>query len=355
MGWFDRSDYVETLDGIGAHRDGKGARHEAVHPLPNLPPRAVGDGTGEIGLLRAVGRTPCAPKFRKEKTVSRPAEYAGTLTGQVALVTGASRGLGRAFAQALAGEGAAVGVTARSEAGLAETVESISSKGGRAVAVTADATDRSAASRVVAEVTQRLGPVDILVNNAGVAGPMAADWEVDPEEWWWTQEVNVLGPFLYSHAVLPDMVTRRRGRIVNISSGAATFQGSYYSAYCTSKAALSHWTNCLAGATTSHGVAVLAYHPGVVRTAMAELSATRPGPANPIADGIRQAFEEGTDTPIEDSVRMFMFLASGRADALSGRHISVEDDEGELLRRVSEIEADDLYTLRVRPLADIPQ
>ncbi len=52
MGWFDRSDYVETLDGIGAHRDGKGARHEAVHPLPNLPPRAVGDGTGEIGLLK---------------------------------------------------------------------------------------------------------------------------------------------------------------------------------------------------------------------------------------------------------------------------------------------------------------
>ncbi len=284
--------------------------------------------------------------------MSRPAEYSGTFTGQVALVTGASRGLGRAFAQALAGKGAAVGVTARSEAGLAETVESISSKGGRAVAVTADATDRSAASRVVAEVTQRLGPVDILVNNAGVAGPMGADWEVDPEEWWWTQEVNVLGPFLYSRAVLPEMVARGRGRIVNLSSGAATFRGSYYSAYCASKAALTHWTSCLAGATASHGVTVLAYDPGTVRTAMTELSATRPGPANPITDGIRKAFEEGTDTPIEDCVQMFMFLASGRADALSGRHISVEDDEDELLRRITEIETDDLYTLRVGSLAD---
>jgi len=104
-------------------------------------------------------------------------------TGQVAIVTGGGRGIGRAIALALAGLGAAVTVTACSGEQLAETVALITAVGGRAIAVAADVTDPCAVKRVVAETEQALGQVDLLVNNAGAAGPIGPLWEIAPEEW----------------------------------------------------------------------------------------------------------------------------------------------------------------------------
>ena len=149
-----------------------------------------------------------------------PKETPIDLTGSVALVTGGSRGLGRAFALALAAAGAKVAVTARTAAQLAETVQLIERAGGSAIAIPSDVSAPDQVAHLVTTAEQ-LGPVNILVNNAGVAGPIGADWEVDPEGWWHTFEINMRGPFLCARAVLPGMVTRQRGRIVNISSGAA--------------------------------------------------------------------------------------------------------------------------------------
>ena len=143
------------------------------------------------------------------------------LAGQVALVTGGGRGLGRAFALGLAKAGASVAVTARTAVPLAETVEIIERAGGRALAIPGDVAESGAAAHVVSTAESRLGPLDILVNNAGVMGPVGYDWNVDPEDWWRTFEVNMRGPFLCARAVLPGMLARRRGRLVNISSGAA--------------------------------------------------------------------------------------------------------------------------------------
>src|ERR1700741_212445 len=140
------------------------------------------------------------------------------LTGQVAIVTGRGRGIGRAIAQALAQQGAAVTVTARSGEQLAETVALITAAGGRAIAVTADVTDPHAVKRVVTETEQQLGPVDLLVNNAGSASALGPLWEVDPEDWWHDVTVNLRGTLLCTHAVLPGMLTRRRGRIINMAS-----------------------------------------------------------------------------------------------------------------------------------------
>ena len=124
------------------------------------------------------------------------------LTGHVAIVTGAGRGIGRAIALELASAGASVGVVARSEDQIAETVEDIAQAGGRAVALPADVSAPESVGRMIRGVERALGPVDLLVNNAGVAGPIGPIAETDPGEWWRCQDVNLRGPMLCTTAVL---------------------------------------------------------------------------------------------------------------------------------------------------------
>jgi NAD(P)-dependent dehydrogenase (short-subunit alcohol dehydrogenase family) len=160
------------------------------------------------------------------------------LKGRVALVTGGGRGLGRAFALALAAEGAAVAVTARTEGDLAETVRLVERQGGTAIAVPGDVTDAPAAEAVVRAVEARLGSVDVLVNNAGRFRSLGVMWEADPDDWWRDIEVNVRGPFLFIRAVVPGMVARGRGHVLNVSSGAGLGTPAGYSAYGISKTAV---------------------------------------------------------------------------------------------------------------------
>ena len=127
----------------------------------------------------------------------------GALAGQVALVTGGSRGLGRAFAEGLARAGAAVALTGRDETTLAAAASALQAAGGRAIAILADVTDQSAADHAIAEAERVLGPLDILVNNAGTARALQDTWSVDPDEWWRVVEVNVRGPFLYARGSCP--------------------------------------------------------------------------------------------------------------------------------------------------------
>jgi NAD(P)-dependent dehydrogenase (short-subunit alcohol dehydrogenase family) len=269
-------------------------------------------------------------------------------SGQVALVTGGGRGLGRAFAQALAGRGAKVAVTARTEQELAATVALIEEAGGTAIALPADVTDHPEVIRVVEAVEEQLGPVDVLANNAGVLGPSGRDWEVDVDDWWHTFDVNLRGAFLFARAVLPGMIARHRGRIVNISSASVNIHLPYASAYGVSKAALTYLANCLDSATKEYGVFVFAYAPGFVRTDVIDQVAESYNIRKSVVDIYRKRLEDDHDTTLERAVEVFMFLASGRADQLSGRHIDVYDDEVELVERADDIRRDDLYTLRRR-------
>jgi NAD(P)-dependent dehydrogenase (short-subunit alcohol dehydrogenase family) len=127
------------------------------------------------------------------------------LTGQVALITGGSRGLGRAFAQALLSAGTRVAITGRSAAELHETAAQLSSAANQVLAIPADATDPQGAPRVVTTVEQSLGPITLLINNAGQARAFGPIGVVDPIAWWNEVEVNLRGPFLYANAVLPGM------------------------------------------------------------------------------------------------------------------------------------------------------
>lgn len=239
-------------------------------------------------------------------------------------------------------------VTARSDDQLSETVKLIEDAGGRAIAVQGDVSDPLLAKRVVSETEQQLGLVDLLVNNAGVSGPMNKAWEVDGDDWWRTVEINLRGPYLFARAVLPRMVERRSGRIINVSSEIGYGLFPYLSSYGCSKAAIAHLTNTLAAEVKEFGIVVLAYKPGFVRTPMAEEAAVSPEAHSDVRAMYQTSFDSGLDSPIEDVVRRFMFLASGRADAFSGRTLCVSDDEADLLSRSEEIQRDDLYTLRLR-------
>lgn len=160
------------------------------------------------------------------------------LEGKVALVTGASRGIGRAVALSLAGQGAAVAVNYRERAKEAtEVVAEIEKAGGKAMAVAADVSDGAAVAGMVAAIEQKLGPVDVLVNNAGVAIIRGVD-DLTEAEFDQTIAVNLKSAFLCTRAVLPGMRKRKWGRIVNISSGAARGAGGIGPHYNASKAGL---------------------------------------------------------------------------------------------------------------------
>lgn len=272
------------------------------------------------------------------------------LRNQLAVVTGGGRGLGRAIALALAGAGARVAVLARSTTDLAETVRLVTDAGGSAHAFVADVTVPEQVSTVFADITAELGPIDLLVNNAGVIKPLGPVWMTSPDEWWQTMEVNVRGPLLCSHAVLPAMVERRRGRIVNMASGAGAASSPNYTSYVTSKTALIRFTECVALETAAYGVTAFSISPGTVRTSMTEYSLNS-------AEGQRwlpwflRVFEEQVDMPAERGAQLVVELASGRADALSGRFISVFDDLDFLIRSAAEIEEKNLYSLRLDKLS----
>lgn len=247
----------------------------------------------------------------------------------VALVTGGGRGIGAAIARELAGAGMRVAVSARS----ADQVEAVASEIGGA-AVAADVSDDDDVRAMVDRVEEELGPIDLLVNNAGISGD-ASGATPDAGEWWRVFEINVRGPFLCASAVLPGMLERGAGRIVNVGSGASYLPGGgMNTAYGASKAALGRWSEVLAKQLEDRGVYVFLMSPGLVRTAMTE-----------------DFFPDSAPwTPPELAPRLVRAFASGRLDRLAGRYIHAEHDQDldDLERRAEEIVAEDLNAIRLR-------
>jgi NAD(P)-dependent dehydrogenase (short-subunit alcohol dehydrogenase family) len=269
----------------------------------------------------------------------------------VALITGGGRGIGRAIATALAAEGTAVAVVSRTASELEQTVDAIVGAGGEALPVVADVTRPAEVARAV-QAARTVGPIDLLVNNAGAGGMIGPMWETDPDSWWRAVEINLRGTFNCAHAVLPEMVERRRGRIVNVASDAGVYRWPLVSHYAVAKAAVIKLTENLATETRRHGIAAFAIHPGLVRVGLTEASLGAEvddgSPEAGVQAWLRKQVEAGLDVPLERSVELVMRLASGEADGLSGRYISVHDDLDELLAEVDTIRRDDSHVLRLR-------
>jgi 3-oxoacyl-[acyl-carrier protein] reductase len=190
------------------------------------------------------------------------------LSDRVALVTGASRGIGRAVALALAAVGADVAVNyRRQEAAADEVAAAIRATGRRAIAVSADVSDRGAVAAMIGRIEAELGAVDVLVNNAGIAITRGVD-DLTEAEFDLTLTVNLKSAFLCTQAVLPGMRARRWGRIVNISSGAARGAGGIGVHYNASKAGMEGLTRGYAARLVKEGITVNAVAPSLIDTDM---------------------------------------------------------------------------------------
>lgn len=262
------------------------------------------------------------------------------MTKKVALITGGSRGLGRAMALALARDGYQVAVTGRNEQKLAETARELPV--GRTFV--ADVTDPARTEGIIEEVTRTLGPIDVLINNAGIGGgdegPQRLE-DMDTESWWRVHETNVKGPLLYSKAVLPTMTERGHGIIINIGSYISIRPSTFATAYASSKAALARFSDCLAEEVDEHGIQVFCVSPGLVLTDM-----TRNLPF------IRDVPESRFNQP-EDIGALACRLATGKYGKLSGLFLHVNDDVDALLADYVHIREKRLYELRLHNLGGL--
>ena len=254
----------------------------------------------------------------------------GILEGQVALVTGAGRGFGRAIAERFAAEGAAVALLARSLAQIDEVANAIRVAGGNAIGVRCDVTDAASVEHAVAKTEELLGPIDLLVNNAGVPGPFGPIWQVDPDEWWRAQAIHIRAPMLFMHQVLPGMVERDKGRVICVSAIASRLVAPNLSAYCTGKIAQNRLVAEAAAELAGTSVAVFAIDPGFAATQLARDTAADPEarkyfqPLIERIENVEHAY--GTDPDLARCAQRCLDLASGKYDTLSGGYFELPDD-----------------------------
>jgi len=242
----------------------------------------------------------------------------------VVIVTGASRGLGAAVARWLAKVQAAVTLVARSEEKLKNVATEVRYLGGRPLVVTADVSNYEACRSVVELTLSRFGQIDALVNNAGIVQPISPVSRADPDIWRYNIEVNLLGPFNLIRAALSS-VCRQRGRIVNISSGAASRVLKNASAYCAAKAALNHFTRVLAEENSE--LTAVTVRPGVVDTDMQAF--IRNEGAKVMSDEqvayYRQLKDNGELEPPEVPARSVTWLALYAPPKFSGQFFDYDD------------------------------
>ncbi|WP_425954210.1 SDR family NAD(P)-dependent oxidoreductase [Xylanimonas sp. McL0601] len=254
---------------------------------------------------------------------------------RTALVTGASRGIGRAVALGLAAAGLDVAPLARDVARLDDVAAAVRAAGRHAVVLAADVTDADAVRAAVEQAETELGGVDLLVDAAGVIDAEVPAWEADPDEWWRTVEVDVRGPFLLAHALVPRMLARGGGRVVHLASGASSHEMPGSSAYNVAKTALVRLGAHLHDAGHARGLRVFEVAPGSVAT---DMTASMPMHAG------RTEW-----TPVERTVDVVTAIARGELDACSGWFVRVTADTPTSLRALAPGAPANARRLRVLP------
>ena len=241
------------------------------------------------------------------------------LEGKVALVTGASRGLGEGVARALAGQGAAVMLMARDGAAVQAVAGDIGASGGHAEALACDVADYAMVERAVATTRERLKGLDILVNNAGIIEPIAEIATSDPAAWANNIQINLIGAYNVVRAVLDGMLKSGGGSIINVSSGAAYRPLEGWSAYCAGKAGMAMVTRAIALETAGRGIRVFGFSPGTIDTDMQVK--IRASGMNAIS-----RIPRGDLAPVEHAVRGLLYLCDSASDDLIGQDVSTRDE-----------------------------
>jgi NAD(P)-dependent dehydrogenase (short-subunit alcohol dehydrogenase family) len=231
------------------------------------------------------------------------------IEGKVALITGASQGLGRALALAFAGQGARVVVNARSEETIHPVAQEVESTGAEVLALGADVSKGADVEKLVEAASRRFGRVDVLVNNAGLLGPRVTIAEYPEEEWRRVIDANLTGPFLVAKAVIGHMP--EGGSIVNVVSGVSVEGRPEWGAYSVSKFGVEGLTQILASELEDRGIRVNAVDPGGMRTGMRAAAYPDEDPMTRITP------EENTD--------VFLYLASDDSRGVTGRRFKAQE------------------------------
>ena len=251
------------------------------------------------------------------------------LEGKVAVVTGASRGIGACIARTLADDGAIVALVARNQNDLQIVQRQIVEKGNRANIHVCDVTSASAVEELHCLIRAELGTVHILVNGAGVFGPIRPVSQSAPKDWINTLMVNAIGPYLTCRFFLEDMISCGWGRIVNVTSAAALHTpGPLNSAYGSSKAALNQFTRHLAAEVAGTGVTANVIHPGEVKTDMWTYIREEIDKTGSAGHGYREwaAWVERTGgDPPEKSAKLILRLVSDDAASINGQFLWIEN------------------------------
>jgi NAD(P)-dependent dehydrogenase (short-subunit alcohol dehydrogenase family) len=251
------------------------------------------------------------------------------LTSKPALVTGASRGIGRAIAQRLAAEGAPVTLLARTRADIDDVAAEIVTRGGAALAIAADVTDPDAVAAALTTAGTRFGAIRVLVNNAGTPGPYGPIGVVDAASWWQSQKLHQYAPLLTMSAAIPDMQRAGGGRIINIVSSAATLPIPHLSAYAVGKCAALRLTETVDLEQRRHGIRAFALHPGTIMTDMARSTMADAQAIRWIPEGIAMLNAITASNSAADLARccdVVAALAAGRYDVLAGRYLDISWD-----------------------------
>lgn len=250
------------------------------------------------------------------------------LLEKVAVVTGAGRGIGREIALACARAGADVVLAARSSDKLEEVAELVRNGGRQALVVRTDVANSAAVATLAEAATQTFGGVDLLVNNSGIAGPTAVAWETSIDDWQETLDINLTGPWLCARAVIPGMIDRGGGSIVNIGSitGKRPLLGR--TPYAATKAGLIGITRTLAEETGPYGIRVNLISPGAVEGPRIDAVFEQQAKARKVAVAeVRRSFEEMSPlrrlVKADDVAKATVFLASDAASGITGIDLNV--------------------------------
>lgn len=251
------------------------------------------------------------------------------IQGKIAVVTGASRGLGRFIALRLAQQGATVALLARNESALEETRQQISAQGAQALVVPVDLSKPESVEQVKNVIERDLGTPSILVNAAGIFGPIALVRDSNPAAWIETIMINTVSSYLTCRAFVGGMIDGGWGRIVNVTSAAALHEpGPINSAYGTSKVALNHFTRHLAAELNGTGVTANVIHPGDVKTDMwaeIKVASERLGSvADAYINWANWVQETGGDDP-EKAADLVADLMSDEAAGVNGQFLWIKD------------------------------
>jgi NAD(P)-dependent dehydrogenase (short-subunit alcohol dehydrogenase family) len=239
--------------------------------------------------------------------------------------------MGKACSLLYAREGASLILIDLNERAIEDVATRIRAMGRKALPITTDVSDPKQVRSAAEDGLSKFGRIDILVNNAGHQGPGSPVWEVDPEAWRRTIDVNLWGTFLFCREVIPSMIARRMGRVINVSSGAGNHPMPYFSGYAASKSAVSHFTRSIAEELKPYGITANAMGVRGITRMWRDVLDAGPG-GGTTTESIRTQYEDGMRPVVEENMPVFLFLASDESRHVTGQYLEANSLPSYLIR-----------------------